>query len=201
MSGGAKLRVRVAEVVEVTTEVALVETASSTLGAVVNSRTAESLPLNGRNILQLIALTPGINTTRNYRASTSGNGSITYMAFSANGGRDVSNEVILDGSPQIVMGYNQPAYVPTPDALQEFRVQTNSLSAEYGRTGGAVVNLVHRSGTTDFHGVLYEFLRNDKFDANGFFNNRNGKPKAPFRYNQFGFTLGGPLTPSRQSTF
>jgi hypothetical protein len=189
------------EVVEVTTQVALLDTASSTLDAVVNSKTAESLPLNGRNILQLVALTPGINATRSYRGATSGNGSIVSMAFSANGGRDVSNEVMLDGSPQIVMGYNQPAYVPTPDALQEFRVQTNSLSAEYGRTGGAVVNLVHRSGSKEFHGVVYEFLRNDKFDANGFFNNKNGKAKAPFRYNQFGFTLGGPLTPSRQSTF
>ncbi|MBL8221802.1 MAG: TonB-dependent receptor, partial [Bryobacterales bacterium] len=189
------------EVVEVNTQVPLLETASSTLDAVVNNKTAEALPLNGRNVLQLIALTPGINATRSYRGATSGNGSITSMAFSANGGRDVSNEVMLDGSPQVVMGYNQPAYVPTPDALQEFRVQTNSLSAEYGRTGGAVVNLVHRSGTKEFHGVLYEFLRNNAFDANGFFNNRNGRPKAPFRYNQFGFTLGGPLTPSRQNTF
>lgn len=191
----------VTEVVEVNTQVPLLETASSTLDAVVNHKTAEALPLNGRNVLQLIALTPGINATRSYRNSTTGNGSITSMAFSANGGRDVSNEVMLDGSPQVVMGYNQPAYVPTPDALQEFRVQTNGMSAEYGRTGGAVVNLVHRSGTKEFHGVLYEFLRNDKFDANGFFNNRNGVNKAPFRYNQFGFTLGGPLTPSRQNTF
>src|SRR5712692_10283325 len=153
----------VTEVVEVTAEVSLLETVSSTLDAVVNSRTAESLPLNGRNVLQLVALTPGINSTRSYRGATTGSGSISSMAFSANGGRDVSNEVMLDGSPQIVMGYNQPAYIPTPNALQEFRVQTNSLSAEYGRTGGAVVNVVHRSGTKEFHGVLYEFLRNDKF--------------------------------------
>ena len=191
----------VTETVEVSSQMALLETSSSTLDAVVNHKTAESLPLNGRNVLQLVALTPGINTTRSNRGATSGDGSIVSNAFSANGGRDTSSEIMLDGSPQIVMGYNQPAYVPTPDALQEFRVQTNSLSAEYGRTGGAVINLVHRSGTKEFHGVLYEFLRNDKFDANGFFNNRNGASKPPFRYNQFGFTLGGPLTPSRQSTF
>ena len=191
----------VTETVEVSTQVALLETASSTLDSLVNNKSAEALPLNGRNVLQLVALSPGINSTRSYRGATSGDGSITSNAFSANGGRDVSNEIMLDGSPQIVMGYNQPAYVPTPDALQEFRVQTNSLSAEYGRTGGAVINLVHRSGTKEFHGVLYEFLRNDKFDANGFFNNRNGAAKPPFRYNQFGFTLGGPLTPSRQNTF
>ncbi len=122
------------EIVEVTAQVPLLETANSTLTAIVNSKTAESLPLNGRNILQLVALTPGINTSRSARGATTGSGSISSMAFSANGGRDVSNEVMLDGSPQIVMGYNQPAYVPSPDALQEFRVQTNSLSAEYGRT-------------------------------------------------------------------
>jgi hypothetical protein len=191
----------VSETVEVSTQVALLETSSSTLDAVVNHKTAEALPLNGRNVLQLVALSPGINSTRSYRGATTGDGSITSNAFSANGGRDVSSEIMLDGSPQIVMGYNQPSYIPTPDALQEFRVQTNNLSAEYGRTGGAVINLVHRSGTKEFHGVLYEFLRNDKFDANGFFNNRNGASKPPFRYNQFGFTLGGPLTPSRQSTF
>src|SRR5262245_20132120 len=191
----------VTETIEVSTQMVLLETSSSTLDSVVNSKSAEALPLNGRNILQLVALSPGINTTRSYRGSTTGDGSITSNAFSANGGRDVSSEIMLDGSPQIVMGYNQPSYIPTPDALQEFRVQTNSLSAEYGRTGGAVINLVHRSGTKEFHGVLYEFLRNDKFDANGFFNNRNGASKPPFRYNQFGFTLGGPLTPSRQSTF
>jgi hypothetical protein len=189
------------EVVEVSAETPLLETASSTLGEVVNEVTTENLPLNGRNVLQLIALTPGINTNRNYRSDGSGSGSIASNGFSANGGRNVSNMIMLDGTPQEVMGYNQPAFVPSPDALQEFKVQTNALSAEHGRTGGAVVNLVHRSGTSEFHGVLYEFLRNDKFDSNGFFNNRNGQEKSGFRFNQFGFTLGGPLTPSRQTTF
>ncbi|MDQ6707989.1 MAG: TonB-dependent receptor, partial [Acidobacteriota bacterium] len=191
----------VTESIEITAQAPLLESASSTLGEVVNSKTAEDLPLNGRNSLQLVALTPGINTTRSFRTANTSDGSIAAVAFSANGGRNVSNEIMLDGSPQVVMGYNQPAYVPTPDALQEFKVQTNNLSAEYGRTGGAVVNLVHRSGTKDFHGVLYEFLRNDALDANGFFNNKAGKEKAPFRYNQYGFTAGGPLTKSRNSTF
>ncbi|MBI3280922.1 MAG: carboxypeptidase regulatory-like domain-containing protein, partial [Acidobacteria bacterium] len=191
----------VTETVEVTGQTPLLETASSTLGEVVNSVTTENLPLNGRNVLQLIALTPGITTNTSYRNQTSGSGSIGSNGFSANGGRNVSSSIMLDGSPQEVMGYNQPAYVPSPDAVQEFKVQTNSLSAEYGRTGGAVVNMVHRSGTSTFHGVLYEFLRNDAFDANGFFNNLNGKNKAAFRFNQFGFTAGGPLTPSRETTF
>ena len=168
---------------------------------VVNARTTESLPLNGRSVLQLVALTPGISTTRSFRNATRSNGNIGAVAFSANGGRNVANMIMLDGSPQEVMGFNQPAYVPTPDAVQEFKVQTKSLAAEYGRTGGAVINIVHRSGTSDFHGVLYEFLRNDKLDANNFFANRRGRDRAPFRFNQFGFTVGGPLTPSRQTTF
>lgn len=190
-----------AEVIEVTAETPLLETASSTLGEVVNSVTTENLPLNGRNVLQLVALTPGINVNGAYRNQTSGSGSIGSNGFSANGGRNVSSSILLDGSPQEVMGYNQPAYVPSPDAVQEFKVQTNSLSAEYGRTGGAVVNMVHRSGGSQFRGVLYEFLRNDLFDANGFFNNLNGRNKAAFRFNQFGGTIGGPLTKSRQRSF
>ncbi|MEZ5402844.1 MAG: carboxypeptidase regulatory-like domain-containing protein [Bryobacteraceae bacterium] len=189
------------ETVQVSAETPLLETASSTLGEVVNSVTSENLPLNGRNVLQLVALTPGINANTSFYNSGQGGGSITAVGFSANGGRNVSTAVMLDGSPQEVMGYNQPAYVPSPDALQEFKVQTNSMAAEYGRTGGAVVNMVHRSGGSQFHGVLYEFLRNNSFDANGFFNNLNGRQKAAFRYNQFGFTAGGPMTPSRQTTF
>jgi hypothetical protein len=189
------------ESIQVSAETPLLETASSTLGEVVNSLTSENLPLNGRNVLQLVALTPGINANTGFYNSGSGGGSINAVGFSANGGRNVSTAVMLDGSPQEVMGYNQPAYVPSPDALQEFKVQTNSMSAEYGRTGGAVINMVHRSGTSQFHGVLYEFLRNNAFDANGFFNNANGREKAAFRYNQFGATAGGPLTPSRKTTF
>lgn len=189
------------ETVEISAEAPLLATATSDLGEVVNSRTAESLPLNGRNVLQLVGLTPGINTTRNFRNSTNGNGSIAAVAFSANGGRNVANSIMLDGSSQEVMGYNQPSYIPSPDTLQEFKVQTNAFSAEYGRTAGAVVNMVTRSGGSEFHGVLYEFLRNDKLQANNWFANANGRDRAPFRFNQFGGTVGGPLTPSRDRLF
>src|SRR5262249_58731810 len=97
-------------------------------------------PLNGRNVMQLVALTPGIATTRNYRTSAFGSGSIPSNGFSANGGRNVANEIMVGGSPQVVMGYNQPAYVPNPDAPQEVKVPTHRPSAEYRRTRGAVVN-------------------------------------------------------------
>jgi len=183
----------VTQAVSVTAEAPLLESQTSSLGEVVNSRTAESLPLNGRNVLQLVGLTPGINTTPSYRNAATSNGSIASNAFSASGGRNVSSEILVDGSSQIVMGYNQPAYVPNPDAVQEFKVQTNNLSAEIGRTGGAVVNVVSRAGTKEFHGALFEFLRNDAFDAADFFANLNDRPKSALRYNQFGGTLGGPL--------
>jgi Carboxypeptidase regulatory-like domain/TonB dependent receptor len=183
----------VTQTVSVTAEAPLLDSQTSSLGEVVNSRTAESLPLNGRNVLQLVGLTPGINTTPSYRNAATSNGSIPSNAFSANGGRNVSSEILVDGSSQIVMGYNQPAYVPNPDAVLEFKVQTNNLSAEYGRTGGAVINVVSRAGTREFHGVLFEFLRNDAFDAADFFANLNNQPKSTLRYNQFGGTLGGPL--------
>ena len=191
----------ITETVEISAEAPLLATETSDLGEVVNSLTAQSLPLNGRNVLQLIGLTPGINTTRNFRNSSNGNGSISAVAFSANGGRNVANAIMLDGSSQEVMGFNQPSYIPSPDTLQEFKVQTNAFSAQYGRTAGAVVNMVTRSGGSEFHGVLYEFLRNDKLQANNWFSNARGNDRPPFRFNQFGGTLGGPLTPSRQRLF
>lgn len=189
------------ETIQVSGEAPLLETASSALGEVVNARTTESLPLNGRNVLHLVSLTPGINAQPGFRSNTDSNGPTSGNAFSANGGRNVSSTILVDGSPQEVMGYNQAAYIPNPDSVQEFKVQTNNLSAEYGRTGGAVINAVSRSGTREFHGVLFEFLRNNALDANAFFNNRNGRGKAPFRYNQFGVTSGGPLSKSRERTF
>ncbi|MEO7146127.1 MAG: carboxypeptidase regulatory-like domain-containing protein [Bryobacteraceae bacterium] len=192
----------VTETVEVRAEAPLLESATSALGEVVNHLTTVALPLNGRNVMQLVALTPGINTPPNSRgAAPFASGNIGSVGFSANGGRNLTSEVLLDGSPQEVMGYNQPGYVPPPDAVEEFKVITNTMSAEYGRSGGSVVSIIHRSGGKDFHGDLYEFLRNDALDANDFFDNRTGKPKAPFRFNQFGGTVGGPLTKSRQSTF
>jgi hypothetical protein len=191
----------ITESVQVTAEAPLLDTTSSALGEVVNARTTESLPLNGRNVLQLIALAPGINAQPGFRSNMDSNGPTSTNAFSANGGRNESSTILVDGSPQEVMGYNQAAYVPNPDSVQEFKVQTNNLAAEYGRTGGAVINAVSRSGTRQFHGVVFEFLRNDASDANGFFNNRNGRDKAPFRYNQFGATSGGPLSKSRERTF
>ena len=192
----------VTETVEVRSEAPLLETASSAMGEVVNHLTTTALPLNGRNIMQLVALTPGINSSpADSTSQPFASGNIASSGFSANGGRDLTSVILLDGSPQEVMGYDQAGYMPPPDAVEEFKVITNTFSAEYGRTGGAVISIVHRAGTKDFHGDAYEFLRNQVLDANDFFDNLNGKPRAPFRFNQYGGTVGGPVTKSRQSTF
>lgn len=184
----------VGDTVTITDSAPLLETGSSSLGEVVNKRTIESLPLNGRSTIQLVALSPGVTPSRNFRSMVFGSGNADNNTFAANGGRNGSNEIILDGSPQIVMGINQAAYIPNPDNTLEFKVQTNGLAAEYGRTGGAVINVVSRSGTNDFHGALFHFLRNDLFDANTFFNNRANRKKSPFRFNQFGGVMGGPAS-------
>ena len=192
----------VTETMQVSGEAPLLDTASSAMGEVVNHLTTTALPLNGRDIMQLVALTPGVNSPpSDHTSQPFASGNIASIGFSASGGRDLTSLVLLDGSPQEVMGYDQPGYVPPPDAVEEFKVITNSMSAEYGRTGGAVISMVHRSGGKDFHGNLYEFLRNDKLDANDFFDNKTGNPRPAFRYNQFGGTAGGPLTTSRQTTF
>ena len=192
----------VTETVQVNDEAPLLETASSAMGEVVNHLTTTALPLNGRDIMQLVALTPGINSSpADSTSQPFASGNIASSGFSANGGRDLTSVILLDGSPQEVMGYDQAGYMPPPDAVEEFKVITNTFSAEYGRSGGAVISIVHKSGTKDFHGDAYEFLRNQVLDANDFFDNLNGKPRAPFRFNQFGGTIGGPLTKSRQSTF
>ena len=191
----------VSETLQVTSEVSLLEPASSFLGEVVSGKSADALPLTTRNITQLVALAPGVSDTRNFRGPAFSSGNPSRVQFSANGGRGITNEILLDGSPQTVMDLNEPAYIPMPEAVQEFNVQSNSLPAEYGRSGGAVINIVHRSGTKDFHGSLYEFLRNDELNANYFFANKSGQPKPSQRGNEFGFSLGGPATISRKSTF
>ena len=109
-----------------------------------------------------------------------------------------SSEITIDGTsvilPENNVSINQTGYTPIVDSIAEFNVITNSLAAEYGRTGGGVINVATRSGTNEFHGSLFEFLRNSKLDANSWANNRNGVPRAAFQRNQFGGTMGGPIS-------
>lgn len=174
--------------VEVNTAAPLLETETSELGQVVNNRQVVNLPLNGRNFAQLALLTAGTTPSEPGARDEGGYG------FSANGGRSLQNNFLLDGvdnNSNLTDLLNETNYViqPSVDAIQEFKVQTNAYSAEFGRGNGAIVNATIKSGANDVHGDFYEFLRNDKLDAKNFFD----QTRPEYRQNQFGVTIGGPV--------
>ncbi|MBV9083902.1 MAG: TonB-dependent receptor [Acidobacteriaceae bacterium] len=178
----------VTETIDVTAQAPLLDTTTSSLGQVIDSKSITNLPLNERNSYSLVLLAPGVT----------GGPALNYngVNISANGGRPGSNDVLLDGAPSAPPGgtpINVFSIFPSVDALQEFRVQTSNYSPEFGRSGGAIINMIYKSGTNDLHGSIYDFLRNSIFDANGFFANANGTPLSSFKRNQFGFSLGGPV--------
>ncbi|MBS1832001.1 MAG: TonB-dependent receptor [Acidobacteria bacterium] len=158
----------------------IVNTESGSIGQVISNKRIVDLPLNGRNFVQLAALLPSAIV------GTSGTAGGTMVSVS--GGRQGKTEFLLDGISINEQLFDGVVLRPSVDAIQEFKVQANSFSAEYGR-GNAIINATIKSGTNEYHGALYEFLRNDKFDARNFFIAR----KPPYRQNQFGFALGGPV--------
>lgn len=176
------------ESVTVAAEVAQVETRSGSLKEVVDSQRIVELPLNGRNPLQLQYLVAGSGGRA--AADQAQNESV-----SINGSRTNSNNYALDGGDNHDPYFNTPAVFPSPDALEEFSIQTNAYSADKGRNAGAFMNAVTRSGTNQFHGTLFEFVRNEIFNARNFF----ATTVPPFKRNQFGGTLGGPIR--REKTF
>jgi hypothetical protein len=189
----------VSEQVQVTAEAAALETETSSRGAVIDRTKIVELPLNGRDYVQLALLSPGV------LAPTPRLQSIGFRgAFNVNGNRAFQNAFQLDGVDNTsysnsFRGMNTQIVQPSIEALQEFKIQTNAYSAEFGRSSGALVNAVIRSGSNQYHGSIYEFHRNDNLDANNFFSNRTGLSK-PFRLrNQFGAAVGGRLV--RDKTF
>ncbi|NOT61716.1 MAG: hypothetical protein HOP19_15990, partial [Acidobacteria bacterium] len=189
------------ESVEVQGGAALVQTDSSDLSGTINERQIVNLPLNGRNFVALTRTLPGVQRGIP-GANIDGAGSLAWRAsasFSANGMRTRDNNFMLDGVDNNETWLNSVVIFPSVDALEEFKVQTSTYSAEFGRSSGGVVNIQIKSGQNAFHGSAFEFLRNNKLDANDFFNNRNrrnlnanGKAQTPpFKQNQFGGTAGG----------
>ena len=177
-----------AEKVEVTGAPPVVDTTSTQLGAVVNERASTQLPLNQRDVYQLLQLQPGVQ-------SQLGNdlfyGSDKPGVVTVNGGRGRSNNYSVNGGDGNDLFANLPAIEPSPDSIEEFRVISNSFDAEYGRNSGAVVNVVTKSGTNNIHGSFYEFFRNDVLNAHPF--TFFQAPKPDFKQNQFGGTFGGPI--------
>jgi len=180
-----------AETVEVKAQAALLDSETATVGQVIGNRQVTELPLLGRNTYALAMLVPGVRNSQGVNNVVIDQ--ISTVAYSINGQRANSNEFLLDGAPNSAASQNQPVVNANPDMVQEFKVETNSFSAEYGRVAGGVFNVVTKSGTNDLHFSLHEFLRNDKLNANDFFANRSGTIRAPFRFNQFGGTIGGPV--------
>ena len=194
---------QISQTVEITTEAPTVELTSSELGATVNSTTVRELPLNGRSWTDLAVLQPGVVSATSHTAVDVNRGYGAQLSIS--GARPQQNNYRLDGisindysngGPGSVLGQNLGV-----EAIQEFSVLTSNYSAEYGKTSGGVVNAISRSGTNQFHGSVYEFLRNSALDADNFFDNANGLPKPPFRRNQFGVSGGGPIRKDRTFIF
>ena len=172
------------ESVTVAADVAQVETRNSALRQVVDSERIVELPLNGRNPLQLSYLVAGSSGSTDPSGGQALNSSVSIDGLRAN-----SNNYALDGADNHDPFFNTPSSFPNPDALEEFSLQTSNYSAELGRNAGAAMNAVTRSGTNDLHGTLFEFLRNQDMDSRNFFANTI----SPYKRNQFGGTVGGPI--------
>ena len=190
-----KLKVgSVSQTVEVTSAAPLVDTTSSSLGQVIDNHEVLSMPLNGRNPFQLGLLVGNTAPVT---------GVATNLPFVGGGGQFSSNDVLLNGIDDNIfatagnVGRQGIAIFPSVDAVQEFKVMTNNFSAEYGHAAGFIVAASIKSGANQFHGTVFEFVRNNAFDANNYFSNRAGLPKTPFHQNQFGGVVGGPIKHDR----
>jgi hypothetical protein len=177
----------VTQTVSVVASTPLLTTTNATVGTVVSARETTELPLASRDYTQLQELAPG---AINEGSSDSIAGGSRY---SISGNSYMQNDFTVDGVEDNETMFAQFAYQPVIDSIQEFKVQTNITSAEFGSAAGAAITAATKAGTNQFHGDVWEFLRNDAFDANSFFNNLNGVAKTPYRQNVFGLTAGGPV--------
>lgn len=174
--------------VEVVADAPQVETTTADLGQVISNRSVVDLPLNQRNVYSLMFLVPGVTGTVTYQYNS--------LNMSVNGGRPGTTGILVDGipaSPQLIVPIAGFAVFPSVDAVQEFKVELNAFSAQFGRAGSGIVNVILKSGGNQPHGSAYEFLRNSDLDSNTFFSNRNGTPLSSFKRSQFGGSLSGPV--------
>src|SRR5205085_420445 len=181
----------VTETVTITSEQAPVELRSGEVSSLVSEKQVTELPLNGRNYAQLALLVPGVSPVTQSGAGgafkTGGTGLDSGVDMSVNGNGSNQNLWTVDGVNNMDVGSNRTLLVfPSIDSIQEFRVERNSFSAEFGQAQGAVINLITKGGGNEFHGTLFEFLRNDKLNASDFLNNRAGQPRPQLEYNNFG---------------
>jgi hypothetical protein len=181
------------EQVTVTGEAQLLETSNADRGGVIDSKRVHELPINGRNPFMLGRLVAGVNFSgQAVWERPFDNGAIA--SWNINGSPNRTNEFLLDGAPNNAQGGgNNIALVPPVDAVEEFKIQTNSYDAQYGHTGGGIINVSLKSGTNSLHGAAYEFLRRQWLDAASFQNNAAGKPRDEHYLDQYGIQVGGPI--------
>jgi hypothetical protein len=188
----------VSSTVNVESSAPLLNTTIASLGQVIDNKFMVTLPNIGRDSLALAYLTPGVVGSAGRRGDTNTN-------FSANGSRNSTSDVMVDGVTVTTVeqnsGITDLKYKPSVDSVQEFKMQTNFFPAEYGQTGGAVVNMVTKSGTNQFHGTGFYFLRHNDFNANSWFANRSGSARPLFRRDQFGGVVGGPIKKNKTFFF
>jgi Carboxypeptidase regulatory-like domain len=190
---------QVTETVEVTSEVALLQAETSSLGQVVEQRKANELPLNGRNIFNLITISPGAVAQGGSGGTPVGENPFSWGNYQVGGSFGNESAEYLDGQPLNIGYINLPIIIPTQDSIGEFKVQYNNLGADFGKFSGGVMNFSTKSGTNTFHGEVYEFLRNKVLNSNEYFYKQSelasgtSNTPPPYVQNQFGFNVGGPV--------
>src|SRR5437588_6542645 len=189
---------QVSETVTVSSDASPVETRSGELSSLISEKQVTELPLNGRNYAQLALMVPGVSPVTQAGAGgafgTAGTGLDSHVDMSVNGNQSNANMWTVDGVNNMDVGSNATLLIfPSVDSIQEFRVERNSFSAEYGQAQGAVINLITKGGSNQFHGAGFEFIRSDRLNATDFFLNKAGQPKAKLKYNNYGFNFSGPI--------
>ncbi len=187
-------------------EAPLIESETAALGQVVATRTVQELPIRGRNVFDLVSLSPGVQVNPRSQGAVASTGDNSAPLFvlsdiSINGGRYRTNEYMLDGVSIMLPENNNFAISPSPDGTQEFKVMTNSYGPQFGRSGGGVINVITRGGSNQFHATVFEFFRNDRLKANNFFANARGQKRGIFHFNQFGAAGGGPVIKNKTFFF
>ncbi|MGA8492653.1 MAG: carboxypeptidase-like regulatory domain-containing protein, partial [Terriglobales bacterium] len=189
---------QVSETVEVTAETPLLQVETSSLGQVVEQRKANELPLNGRNIFNLITISPAAVAQGGSGGTPVGQNPFSWGNYQVGGSFGNQSAEYLDGQPLNIGYINLPIIIPTQDSVGEFKVQYNNLGPEFGKFSGGIMNFSTKSGTNTFHGEAYEFLRNKVLNSNDYFIKQSqllaGQPNttAPYVQNQYGFNVGGP---------
>src|SRR6266542_2556920 len=179
------------QAIEITAEAPLLQSQTAAVSSLVTNQQMVEMPLNGRTFTALLKLSPGAYTGSSANLTSSPYAMRGDVNISVNGSSAQNNSYLIDGMVNRNLWLNTLIIVPTVDSIQEVRMLTSNYSAEYGSAAGAVTIVQTKSGTNRLHGSAYEFLRNDKLDANSFFNNRSGVPRPAFQRNEFGGTIGG----------